>query len=80
MEITTAMIKELREKSGAGIMDCRGALVSCDGDINKALVELKEKGLIKAQKKAMIIPIQVMPPNSGTMTKAKYPPSINSSP
>ncbi len=52
MEITTAMIKELREQSGAGIMDCRSALVGCGGDIDKALESLREKGLLKAQKKA----------------------------
>ncbi len=52
MEITTGMIKELREKSGAGIMDCRGALVGCGGDIDKALEVLRERGLLKAQKKA----------------------------
>ncbi len=52
MEITTAMIKELREQSGAGVMDCRSALVGCGGDIDKALASLREKGLLKAQKKA----------------------------
>jgi elongation factor Ts len=52
LEITTGMIKELREQSGAGIMDCRSALVGCGGDIDKALAFLREKGLIKAQKKA----------------------------
>ena len=52
MEITTAMIKELREQSGAGIMDCRNALVDYDGDIEKALDSFKEKGLLKAQKKS----------------------------
>ena len=52
MEITTGMIKELREQSGAGIMDCRSALVGCGGDIDKALASLREKGLLKAQKKA----------------------------
>jgi len=52
LEITTQMIKELREQSSAGIMDCRNALISCEGDIEKALVVLKEKGLLKAQKKA----------------------------
>jgi len=46
------MIKELREQSGAGIMDCRSALVSTEGDMEKALEVLKEKGLLKAQKKA----------------------------
>ncbi len=52
MEITTGMIKELREQTGAGIMDCRSALVSCEGNIEKALEVLREKGLLKAQKKA----------------------------
>jgi len=52
LEITTQMIKELREQSGAGIMDCRNILVGCQGDIEKALEILKEKGLLKAQKKA----------------------------
>jgi elongation factor Ts len=52
LEITTQMIKELREQSGAGIMDCRGALVGCEGDMEKALAVLKEKGLLKAQKKS----------------------------
>jgi elongation factor Ts len=52
LEITTAMIKELREQSGAGIMDCRSALMECDGDMEKARDFLKEKGLLKAQKKA----------------------------
>lgn len=52
MDITIEKIKTLREQSGAGIMDCRGALVSCDGDIDKALEALKEKGLLKAQKKS----------------------------
>jgi elongation factor Ts len=52
LEITTEMIKELRGKSGAGIMDCRSALLGAEGDIEKALEVLKEKGLLKAQKKA----------------------------
>lgn len=52
MDITTEMIKTLRKQSGAGIMDCRGALVGCDGDIEKALEILREKGLLKAKKKA----------------------------
>ncbi|GAH41748.1 unnamed protein product, partial [marine sediment metagenome] len=52
MEITTRMIKELREQSGAGIMDCRGALDSNKGNMEKALDYLKKKGLLQAQKKA----------------------------
>ncbi len=52
MEISTGMIKELRDQSGAGVMDCRGALLGCEGNMEKALEALKEKGLLKAQKKA----------------------------
>ncbi len=52
MEITSAAIKELREKSGGGIMDCRKALVEASGDIDKAAEILKEHGCAKAAKKA----------------------------
>ena len=52
MEVSTEMVKELRDQSRAGIMDCRSALLGCDGDMEKALQVLKEKGLLKAQKKA----------------------------
>ena len=52
MEISTDMIKELRDQSGAGIMDCRSALLDTEGDMEKALQVLKEKGILKAQKKA----------------------------
>jgi elongation factor Ts len=46
------MIKELRGQCGAGVMECRNALVEVDGDMEKALEILKEKGLLKARKKA----------------------------
>jgi elongation factor Ts len=52
MAITTEMIKELREKTGAGILDCRNALESSDGDMQKALDYLREKGLAMAAKRA----------------------------
>ena len=52
MEIRTDLIKELRDQSGAGIMDCRNALLGAEGDTAKALQTLKEKGLVKAEKKA----------------------------
>jgi elongation factor Ts len=50
--ITAAQVKELREKTGAGIMDCKKALVECDGDVNKSMDWLREKGIAKAAKKA----------------------------
>lgn len=52
MEITAAMVKELRERTGAGMMDCKNALVQCTGDMEKAIDELRAKGLAKAAKKA----------------------------
>ena len=52
MEITIDMIKELREKTGCGIRDCRSALQSANGNIDAAIEELREKGLKKAEKRA----------------------------
>jgi len=51
-EITAALVKELREKSGVGMMDCKKALQETDGDINAAIDWLRAKGLSKAAKKA----------------------------
>jgi len=52
MQITIDMIKDLREKTGCGIMDCRSALEKSNGDIDKAMQELREKGLKTAEKRA----------------------------
>jgi elongation factor Ts len=52
VEISTASIKELREQCGAGVMDCRNALIQAQGDMEKALEALKEQGFRKAAKKA----------------------------
>ena len=52
MEITTALIKELREKTGAGILDCKAALTETGGDIAEAEKVLRKKGLAAAAKKA----------------------------
>ena len=52
VEITAAMVKELREKTGAGMMDCKKALTEAGGDIDKAVTWLREKGLATAGKKA----------------------------
>src|SRR3954452_13990632 len=51
-EVTSALVKELREKSGAGMMDCKKALQECAGDLAKASDWLREKGLATAGKKA----------------------------
>ncbi len=50
--ITAAMVKELREKTGAGMMDCKKALQEVDGDMEKAIDFLRKKGIAKAEKKA----------------------------
>jgi elongation factor Ts len=50
--VSAALVKELREKTGAGIMDCKQALSECDGDMNKALDFLRKKGLATAKKRA----------------------------
>ena len=52
MAITAAMVKELREISGAGMMDCKKALTECDGDMDAALEALKKSGAAKMEKKA----------------------------
>ncbi|WP_223700208.1 translation elongation factor Ts [Sutcliffiella deserti] len=51
MAVTAQMVKELREKTGAGMMDCKKALMETDGDIDKAIDFLREKGIAKAAKK-----------------------------
>lgn len=52
MEITAAMVKELRERSGAGMMDCKKALVESSGDIELAIENMRKSGAAKAAKKA----------------------------
>jgi elongation factor Ts len=52
LEVSVVEVKQLRELCGAGIMECRNALIEAGGDIDKALRILRENGLIKAQKKA----------------------------
>ena len=52
MEISASMIKELREKTGVGIMDCKAALKDCDGDVNKAINYLRKKGIATAKKRS----------------------------
>ncbi|MCF7808343.1 MAG: translation elongation factor Ts [Candidatus Marinimicrobia bacterium] len=51
MAITAATVKELREKTGVGMMECKSALQEADGDINKAVEILRKKGVAKAAKK-----------------------------
>jgi elongation factor Ts len=51
LKIDASLIKKLRETCGAGVMDCRQALIQCEGDMDKALAVLKQKGIEKAEKK-----------------------------
>ncbi|MTL68030.1 elongation factor Ts, partial [Turicibacter sanguinis] len=52
MAITAAMVKELREKTSAGMMDCKKALVETNGDMSAAIDWLRERGISKAAKKS----------------------------
>jgi elongation factor Ts len=52
MAITAAMVKELRDRTGLGMMECKKALAETDGDIDKAITLLRKKGIAKADKKA----------------------------
>jgi elongation factor Ts len=60
MAISAQMVKELREKTGAGMMDCKNALVEATGDMEQAIVILRKKGLASAQKKAARIAAEGM--------------------
>jgi len=51
LEITASLIKDLREKTGVGIMDCKKALKECDGDIEKSIEYLRKKGIATAKKR-----------------------------
>ncbi|MBR4496414.1 MAG: elongation factor Ts [Acholeplasmatales bacterium] len=53
--VTAQMVKELREKTSAGMLDCKKALVATDGDMEAAVTWLREKGIAKAEKKAGVV-------------------------
>ncbi len=52
MAITASMVKELRERTGSGMMECKKALVEADGDIDAAIEQMRKSGQAKAAKKA----------------------------
>src|SRR5437773_2222694 len=60
MDINAKQVKELREKTGAGMMDCRNALIEAKRDVEQAIVVLRKKGLASAQKKATRIAAEGM--------------------
>lgn len=55
MAITAAQVKELREMTGAGMMDCKKALTATDGDMDKAVEFLREKVLLQLRKKQAVL-------------------------
>ena len=55
MAITAAMVKELREMTGAGMMDCKKALAATDGDMDKAVEFLREKGLARRSRRRLAV-------------------------
>lgn len=57
--ISASLVKELREKTGAGMMDCKKALTECNGDINAAVDWLREKVLLKPQRKLQELQLKV---------------------
>src|SRR5216117_287975 len=60
MKVTAEQVKELREKTGAGMLDCKSALVEAKADMEQAIVILRKKGLASAQKKATRIAAEGM--------------------
>ncbi len=52
MQITASMVKELRERTGAGMMECKKALTECDGDLDAAIEMMRKAGTAKAEKKS----------------------------
>ena len=58
MAITAAMVSELREKTGAGMMDCKKALVAADGDMELAIENLRKSGAAKAERSPAVRPIR----------------------
>ncbi|MDH3217216.1 MAG: translation elongation factor Ts [Candidatus Krumholzibacteria bacterium] len=58
MQIPASLVKKLRERTGAGLMDCKAALIESSGDLDKALEYLRIKGLAKAQKKSSRVTLE----------------------
>ena len=59
MAVTAAQVNELRKKTGAGMMDCKEALVEADGDMEKAIEILRKKGTAVAAKEPKELPMKV---------------------
>lgn len=68
MAISAKLVKELREKTGAGMMDCKKALEACDGDIEASFDWLREKGIAKSAKKLTELLLKVYQHSQSTVT------------
>lgn len=66
MAVTTALVKELRERTGAGMMDCKKALTETDGDIELAIENMRKSGAAKAAKKQVTSLLKVLSSSSKT--------------
>ena len=78
VEISAKIVKELRDKTSAGMMDCKKALQEFDGDLEKAMESLKKKGLASADKKSSriasegLIEAYILQKNESNSTQIKY--------
>ena len=68
MAVTAAQVKELREKTGAGMLDCKNALSETNGDMEKAIDWLREKGIAKSAKKASRIAEHIITSALGSLS------------
>jgi len=58
MEISASLVKDLRERSGAGMMDCKKALQEANGNMEEAMQILKDKGIEKPQRKPVVLQVK----------------------
>lgn len=71
-EITASLVKELRERTGAGMMDCKKALTEANGDIELAIENMRKSGAIKAAKKAGNVAADGVIKTKSTATTASF--------
>ncbi len=72
-EISAKLVQQLRQKTGAGMMDCKKALKETEGDIEKGIEWLRQKGIAGATKKAIALLLKVqLKPTSNRMVKSAY--------
>ena len=83
MTITAALVKELRERTGLGMMDCKRALQETDGDVEQAIDDLRKKSALKAAKKAGrttangLLGVKISDDNSTTQPMVRSGPTMS---